>query len=456
MEHLRTQRDALIAEADGILKAAEGEKRNLTADESIRVEAIHGELDAIKRSLDTAARIREQREQHADDLRSAAKPAEADKPAARSTEVNLRDPGHYRATGRESWFADRVKAVEMGDPQARERLRDDNAYTRQEMEKRAHQRDLSTADTAGQELVPPLYLQDTFVEARVASAIAANLVTNLPLPPTGRSVTVPFQDGSASVGIASENGNASETDATFDDATATIYMAQGIQDMSAQLVERSDPGADMVMMRHLARLLASHIDTKVINGSGSSEPVGVLNATGENAVTWTDYSPTFAEAFPKIADAIQQVESGWMKSPTGIVVHPRRANKWLSELDSSNRPLASPAPLGAQNVLATSPNSGQPVAEGFSGYSILGVPMYKDGNVPTTLGGSTIQDAVLICDWEALLLWLGPVIFEVSKDVGFKTSTFTVKARQYYAFSCNHAPEAIGHITGAGLDTPSF
>jgi HK97 family phage major capsid protein len=324
------------------------------------------------------------------------------------------------------------------------------------MDKRATTRDLSTADTAGQELVPPLYLQDTFVEARVASAIAANLVTNLPLPPTGRSVTVPFQNGAASVGITSENSAASENDATFDGSTATVYMAQGIQDLSAQLVERSEPGADMVMMRHLARLLASHIDTKIINGSGSSEPRGVLNATGENAVTWTDYSPTFAEAYPKIADAIQQVEAGWLKSPTGIVVHPRRANKWLSELDSSNRPLAAPAPLGAQNVLATNPNTGERVAEGFSGYSILGVPMYKDANVPTTLGGSTIQDAVLICDWEALMLWLGPVIFEVSKDVGFKNSTFTVKARQYYAFSCNHAPEAIAHITGAGLDTPTF
>lgn len=455
MEHLTAKRDQLEAEARSIIDAAKADERSLTDDERATVESNTDAIRAINDEMSTLNKLNAERARIADEVRTAVQPQEpAASPEPEATPEAPRVTSFrsvYGPRSHRSWFADKAK-VDIGraDADTIAEMQAESRHAKDQMETR----DLSTADTAGQELVPPVYLQNRFARKRVEAAVAAGLVTKLPMPAGGRTVTVPIQDGAAAVGISTENNTLTETDATFTDQTATIYMVGGIQDLSLQLEERSEPGADMVLMDHFAKVLAKQVDTYVLDGSNSSQPKGLRTAISTNAVTYTDTSPTFAEAYPKIADAIQKIHTNGLVAPNAIVVHPRRAAKWFSELDSSNRPLAAPVPVG-QNVLAMS-SDGSPVAAGFSGWQIQGLPVYVDANIPTNDGSGTNEDTVFVGAWDEALLWESAPIFEVDRSIGFKTGSVTIRARQYVAFLADHREASFAKITGSGLATPTF
>lgn len=412
-----------------------------------------------------AAELAEQRARIADDLRRAAAPAE-DAPAENAPATDSDDEGvrgmdapHIKRDredafmGRRSWFQTFARH-EFG--KADQREIDDLKFADERARVEMQKRDLDMDATDGQELVPPIYLQDRYRAVMVAAAPELELVQNLPLPAGARTVTVPFGTTSVAVANHTENGAIQETDAQFDTKTATVYHPMGINDASIELYERAQPGLDGILIANFAKVLATHIGSAIIDGSGSGNAKGMLTSVSTNAVTFTDTSPTFAEAYPKLADAIQKIITNGHVAPNVILVHPRRAAKWFSELDGSSRPLAVPVPLGAQNALATSGGSGAPVAAGFTGYSILGVPVYQSSQIPTTDGAGTNEDAVLIGDMSEQLLWSNAPIFEVDRSVGFKTASVTIRARQAFAFLGEHAEKSTAAVTGTGLAAPTF
>lgn len=448
MDDLIQQRAAALDAAREIEEAAAADKRAFSDDEKAK----HGEL------LDEARKLREAIEARkaAADERNAILPqleavAKPETERAAKIEVAPRDPGHYRKDGERSWFVDKANAEMRGDNEARERMREQAAY-----DAHTQNRDLYIGSTTGQELSPPLYLQELFVEGRVAGAVAANLCTTLPLPAAGRTVTVPKQTTNAGVGIQTEASPLTaltESDGAFGDETQGIYEVAGVQDLSNFLVERSTPGADMIIMRNLARQVAAKIDYYVLHGDGSGEPQGIIGASGVNAVTYTASTPSFSEAQAKVGDMLQQIHSGWFGAADALIVHPRRWQKWATERDNDGRLLIGSAAL-VSNPTAVA--NGGPVAEGAVG-ALHGVPVYLDANISTTLGNpGTNQDAVIAMVREQALLWLGNLQLEIDRSVNFKTSGVAVRARQYAAFMCEHAPEAFGTVTGTGLAAPTF
>src|SRR5207249_4533511 len=81
-------------------------------------------------------------------------------------------------------------------------------------------------------------------------------------------------------------------------------------DISRQLFERG-AGVDEVIFRDLARAYATELDNQCINADGTSGThLGIRSTAGIIAVTYTDATPTLAETYPKIADAIQQMQTG--------------------------------------------------------------------------------------------------------------------------------------------------
>lgn len=455
MDELREQYNAKVAEAEAILDTATAEKRGLTADETAQHDALVDEARALRKLAARRDELSKERDEVMPELRAVRDAVEGGgeqrDAGGRIEKVAQRDPGHYSKRSELSWFVDFAQA-DRGDQRAIERMNEQRAHN-DTLDKT---RDLYIASTTGQELAPPLYLQDLFVEARVAAAVTANLCNNLPLPPAGRSVTVPKQTGSAAVGIQTEAATLTaltETDATFGDETQSIYEIAGVQDLSNFLVDRSTPGADMIIMRNLAKQLAAKCDYYVLHGDNTGEPQGILGATGVNAVTYTATTPTFAEGQAKVADAIQQIHSGWFETPDAIVMHPRRWAKWLTERDSDGR-LQGGAAAMVINPMAV--GSIASAAEGGPVGILHGVPVYLDANILTTSGAGTNQDSIFVFRRDQALLWTGDLKLEIDRSINFKTSGVAVRARQYMAFMVEHAPEAFGTVGGTGLVAPTF
>lgn len=445
MDDLMTQRAAALDAARAIEDAAETQSRAFTDEEKTQHTEYLAEARKLREAIEARKAAADERNAILPQLEAAAKP----ETERSNVEVTLRDPGHYRKDSTRSWFMDKASAELRNDESARTRMLEQAAYEAKQ------NRDLYIGSTTGQELSPPLYLQELFVEGRVASAVTANLCTNLPLPDAGRTVTVPKQTGNVSAAAQTEGSplNAiSETDAVFGDETQGIYEIAGVQDLSNFLVERSTPGADMIIMRNLARQVASKINYYVLEGDNTGEPQGIRGATGINAVTYTASTPTFSEAQAKIGDMLQQIHSGWFGAADALIVHPRRWQKWATERDSEGRLLIGTA---ATVNNPTAVFNGIPVAEGAVGF-LHGVPVYLDATIGTTAGSGTNQDTVYAMVREQALLWLGNLNLEIDRSVNFKTSGVAVRARQYMAFMCEHAPEAFGTVTGTGLAAPSF
>lgn len=447
MKELQEQRDALLADIEGILDAAASEKRGLTDEEKTSVAEKRAEVKGLRQLMQERALAAAERDEILPELREAREAIET--PEAKRDSVphgegrtNERDPVYHRRSNH-SFYADTVRAAK-GDRAAFERLEKMRVYNEQELKKR----DLYDNATDGAEALVPLYQQDRFEKYRTNLAIASGLTKQEVIPVQGESITIPFQTGAAAVAAVTQATplNAlQETDAQFDRETVDVVEVAGVQDMSLLLQERGNLGAslDAIIGDHLAELLAQDEDERVL--------ASVLANAGV-AVTYSATTGTLPGIYPKLADAAQQIIASNKMPPSAIVVNQRRFFKWASELDTTNRPYMVPMSV-AQNPLAKGGESG-PVAHGFTGYAIHGIPVYIDQNVTTT--NNTDQDVVFVADWSKQYTWLGPVQVEVDRSPMFKNSGLTVRARRYFATMTGHRAGAFGKITGTGLATPSF
>lgn len=363
-----------------------------------------------------------------------------------------KEPLTYRRNGEHSMFTDLYRQSKSGDPAAAERL---NRHAK-EMQferglKAGEQYDLSSTDTAGGHLVAPLYLNDQFVTLARAGRVAADVLGARQLPPNTDSINLPRMTSGVTVADQSDGGNVSNTDAVFDTIAGAVKTVAGMQDVSQQLVDRSVPGIDEVIFADLAKAYAVDLDTKVLNSSTSNN-LGLLQVSSINSITYTDATPTVAELYPKIADAIRQVHEGIYMPPTAILMHPRRWAFILAGLDGQNRPLITP--YAPQNAVGT---HGGVVAEGLVG-SVQGIPVHVDPNIPTTAGTGTNEDRIIVVRSDECFLYednSGPYL-ETFRDVGSGTLTVRFRLHNYWAQINSRRPDAISVISGTGLATPSF
>jgi HK97 family phage major capsid protein len=450
MEELKAKRAELLAKADAITDAAIAETRAMTDDEKTQHEALILEARGVRELMDTRAARDAEAAQVLPELRAAVIATEGSEREERKLPATPRQPENrpvYGERSEHSFFVDIARARAEGDEDARARQAQNRAYTADEMQKR----DLGNVANKGAEAIVPLYLQDRFEAARIAKAVTSGLTNQQALPVQGDTITIPFQTTSASVASlvqADPLNTLSETTLGTDSATASVLEIGGTQDLSNYLVDRGSLGAsiDVIVANHLSDLLAKDEDERVITAAVAGAGV---------TVTHTTSTPSLVSDFKKIADATQQIHAGNLQAPTGIVVHPRRFAFWASNVDSANRPLLTPMAVG-MNPLAMTNGNGEPVAQGFTGYAIHGMPVYVDANLPTTGGAGTNEDSILVADWKQQYTWLGPIMVDLDRSIMFKQSGVTVRARRYFATMVAHREDAFAKITGTGFVTPSF
>lgn len=421
------------------------------------------DVNAAKRALDA--------------IEASARAREANKhllPSGDRISVVSEEKVYARNDPRRSFIGDLYAARHKGDEEARKRLARgteeaivdgaERGITFRDAEGRA----MGSGSSAGGAFLPPIWLGDEWANYRRAKRVAAQLVRNAPLVAYGNSITIPkVTGGTTAAAQTADNAGLSNTDATTATITVPVCTIAGYVDLSRQVLERSQPGLDQIVLQDLLADLNKSLNSYVVNGSGASgQPEGILTNSSINTVTYTDASPTVAAAYPKLVNAAAQIVENVYEPATAWLMHPRRWAWFLAAVDSQNRPLVVPnvnGPWNAAGIMGSgfgqvaNPNDALDNAIAPAGW-LLGLPVYLDSTIPVTGGSGTNQDTVIAGAWETAILWedsQGPRSFEF-EGVSSATAAIRVQVFHYAAFTSERHPQAFTAVTGTGFSSPVF
>lgn len=430
-DKLIEKRDAHLADAEGIVQAAEAEARDLTTDENDRIDA------ALRSARDLDDQIKTHRE--LEDRN--AKAAELRQQAGLTAPAVVKsEPRTYTRENRSaSFLADAFNAQFNNDFAAKDRL------ARHMNEERIERRDVTSANFAG--LIVPQFLTELAAPLARAGRPTADVARKHQLPAAGLTISISRVTTGSSAAVQTEGAAVSETNMDDTKLDITVQTIAGQQTVSRQALERGT-GVDSLVMNDLISAYHTKLDAEVINE---------IKVGNGNSTTFTDASPTVGELYPKILDAVQKIQTNFFVSPNVMVMHPRRLAWILAALDTTNRPLAVPTPNSPMNAVAAGDGT---VQYANSGYSIAGIPVIVDANVPTDLdAGGTAYDPIYIGNTAELHLWEegdgAPMYLRFDQPKAAELDILAV-VYGYSAVTVRRYPKAWAEIIGTGLAAPTF
>ncbi len=251
---------------------------------------------------------------------------------------------------------------------------------------------------------------------------------------------------STTAGWVAELAQKPETTAmTLATVSANVFTAAGLATVSNQLLADSDPAVDGLVTSDLSKRLTALEETAFISGTGTGQPLGILNTPGIGA---TSLSTTAVDALLlAILDAIAAVETNH-GSPNAILMHPRTWTRILKAQTSGGVFLIEP---GVNGIGA---NDFQSPRTGFRGpvKSLWGYPVILSNRVPTNLGAGTNESRVIVGDFsECLILDRQGITVDESPHVYFTTNQTVFRAEMRVGFTAARTPLAINVVGGTGL-----
>lgn len=428
-QKLQEKRATLVEKAEEIVASATNEERDLTPQEDTEIASALSEASALDESI-------EHHEQLEARSAEAAKAREARGLVETQVTVVKSEPRTYSLQGEHSFLADAYASQLLGNTEAGQRI------ARHMNEERIESRAVTSANFTG--LVVPQFLTDLVAPTRRAGRPFADASNKMALPANGLTLSISRVTTATSTAVQTEGAAVSETNMDDTKLDITVKTIAGQQTVSRQAIERGT-GIDALVM---ADLVGSY--NTVLDGLLTAD----LLANAGNSVTYTDASPSVAEFYPKLLDAIQKVQTNYFGGPNMIVMHPRRLAFILAALDSSNRPLAVPTPVAYNPI-----SSGDGMAGyGNSGYQIAGIPVLTDANVTTANGTGTNEDAVFVVNTNESHLWEQanqPLMLRFDQPNAASLNVLVV-VYGYMAHTVARYPLAHAKITGTGLVTPTF
>jgi HK97 family phage major capsid protein len=445
LDSLREKRESKTSMIESIVERAAEEVRDLTEVELVNVEALNTEIKKLDERIEQISDI-ELRNSKAADL-AAKVDASAPKSEKRSASPAyvIKEELTYSERTAGNFLNDAMKAQFGNDYEARERIQ------RHQNEMSVEMRAASTSSFDG--LVVPSYLVDLYAPLARAGRPFADAARKHTMPQQGMSVVISRITTGTDVAYQTSQNTAAVTQDP-DDTTLTVNIntIAGQNSVSKQALMRGY-NIENIVLGDLIRAYNTKLDNSLLNGTGANgQPLGLAGMTTGILVTYTATTGTVAGVFPKIADAIQQVQSTIFASPNAIIMHPRRLGFFLAGLDSTNRPLVVPTANNPQKAMGVV--TGLP-AYGNSGYSLLGLPIITDANVATNLGAATNQDAIYVVDLNECHLWEEAPTYVKFEEPAGKVA-INIVLFGYSAFTSLRYPGAIAAINGTGLATPSF
>jgi HK97 family phage major capsid protein len=292
------------------------------------------------------------------------------------------------------------------------------------------------------------YLVQPTIERRIVEAIELNNVMRQlcsTLNVTTNQIQLDQIGLTTTAGWVAELAQKPETTGmTLASVTASVFTAAGLATISNQLLADSNPAVDQLVTADLVKRLAAVEETAFLAGTGTGQPLGLLNTSGLGATALTSAVVT------DLTDAILSAIGGVLSahgSVNAIVMHPRTWTRILLAKNTAGSYIIDPTPPG--NTLdVQSPRTFQRGPQ----LSIWGYPVVLTNRMPTNLGGGTNESRVIVGDFsEALILDRQGVTLDESQHVYFLTNQTVFRAEKRVGFTAARTPSAFNIIGGAGL-----
>ena len=339
-----TQKTVYDRAGEELRDLTEAEDKNL-GDLQTRSVELDERIESLKDTLE--------RELKADTRRAEVRALNAENPQEPQPvgqTVVTHEPLTYRSDNKEhSFIIDFIDSNVSKDVAATQRLQRHS----KEMETRAG----TSASFAG--LVVPQYLTDLAAPLARAGRPFADQCRPLQLPESGLSINISRVTTGSTAAIQNpENTAVSSTDIDDTLLTSNISTIASAQQISRQAMERGT-GIDSLITGDMMGAMSTVLDNQLINGSGAAgQLLGISQVTGINSVTYASGAPTVALLYPKLLDAIQQINSNLFRAPDLILMHPRRLAYFQAAVDGNDRPLVLPQANVPQNAMGTGPVAG--------------------------------------------------------------------------------------------------
>jgi uncharacterized protein len=248
---------------------------------------------------------------------------------------------------------------------------------------------ISAADdfsSAGLGFNPTQYLRDIVSTEGNFGRPAFECVNRQALPASGMTINRPKFTTYPTTTVEAEGGAVSNTDAVSEYLTSTVSKYSGMQTISVELLERSDPGFFDAITTELKNNYDKVTDAALI---------AALTAGGTQATAVAATSAGIISYVSQAAPAAYLASSYFAKN------YLAGSSQWtllLGATDTTGRPIyTAGAPMNSAGVSSTTSAKG----------SILGLDLYVDRNVVST----TIDESAFIISPEAFTVFESPTAY---------------------------------------------
>lgn len=281
IESMQDERHKLAKKAEGVLKAASEEKRNITAEESTELDRIFADVDALDKQIDARRRIDaiggpddiEIEERRIDDTIEDESDGRERRGGrdGRFTRGVIADPNYVRAfwqymrRGKSSLAGDELRALEAGE------ATEGGNLTYEEFERRIVEK-----------------LDEANIMRQLATVIQTNGDRNIPVE-SGQDEASYLGEEAAYT----EDLDGGDPKQTFSKVVLSAHKLAYIIKVSEELLyDSSDIDLEEYLARAIARKFAAKEEEAFVNGSGSAQPQGVFGAaaTGKTAESATAFT----------------------------------------------------------------------------------------------------------------------------------------------------------------------
>jgi HK97 family phage major capsid protein len=262
---IRETRAAKVASMRNMLNTAEGEKRSLNSNEQTAFDSLKTEITGLEQSEARATFLEDA------ERRSMGMPI--DKHAASlERSVNVVDVIRAKMEGRALSGA---AAEYQQETERRTGRKAEGVFIPLSA---IEQRSVNTTTTAAA-LVGTDHRADQYIEPFRNSLLARKLGVRV-LPGLEGNVSIPKYGTGTTTGWVAENGALPSGGLVPVNVTLAPKHAGGITELSRQLIQQSSPAAEQLVRDDLSAMLAQAIDSAIIKGGATNEPIGVLATVG--------------------------------------------------------------------------------------------------------------------------------------------------------------------------------
>lgn len=236
------------------------------------------------------------------------------------------------------------------------------------------------------------------------------------------------------------------TSPAFSLFNANVFTVAGLAVASNQLLE--DSSIDRYLIDQLTRRINHVIETGVIAGTGTGQPLGILGTGSVQSQVYTDATPTVVEFLPLVAQAISKVQDVGFTNASVIVMRPQLWTQIITAQDAS-------VTGHVEFVYGTSANDprGRQATESiFVQRQLFGVPVVLSMNIPTNLGAGTNESRAIVANLDDdLFLNRSSLQVDKSEHVYFTSNQTVFRAERRVGFTAGIYPQSHVVISGTGM-----